>query len=54
MTLEQEDPTWEAEYAHFKALCGSGHKTDLSGDLWLQRVLGRLSASATMPERQSA
>ena len=50
LTLELDDPTWEAEYAHFKRLCADGHKTDLSGDIWLQRVLGRLGASAEAPE----
>jgi scyllo-inositol 2-dehydrogenase (NADP+) len=46
VTLEQEDPTWALEYAHFKALCKSGARTDLSTDLWLQRCLRRLSAEA--------
>jgi scyllo-inositol 2-dehydrogenase (NADP+) len=40
--LIQEDPTWAAEYAHFKKLCERGAKTDLSNDLWLYRVLSRL------------
>ena len=40
--LIQEDPTWAAEYAHFKNLCERGAKTDLSNDLWLYRVLSRL------------
>jgi predicted dehydrogenase len=46
MTLVQDDPTWELEYAHFKTLCLSGAKTDLSNDIWLHRVLRRLSAEA--------
>jgi len=45
-TLVQDDPTWALEYAHFKALCGSGAQTDLSNDIWLHRVLSRLSAEA--------
>jgi scyllo-inositol 2-dehydrogenase (NADP+) len=45
-TLVQDDPTWALEYAHFKDLCGSGAKTDLSNDLWLHRVLARLCADA--------
>ncbi|HKF10384.1 MAG TPA: Gfo/Idh/MocA family oxidoreductase [Xanthobacteraceae bacterium] len=45
-TLVQEDPTWALEYAHFKTLCLSGAKTDLSNDIWLHRVLQRLSAQA--------
>lgn len=44
--LTQDDPTWAAEYAHFKNLCAGGAKADLSGDLWLHRVLSRLSAEA--------
>jgi predicted dehydrogenase len=46
ITLVQEDPTWELEYAHFKKLCTSGAKTDLSNDIWLGRTLGRLSREA--------
>lgn len=42
-TLVQDDPTWEAEYAHFKSLCESGHRTDLKQDRWLMRVLSDLS-----------
>ena len=42
VTLVEDDPTWAAEYAHFKALCESGQSTDLSNDLWLQRLLRRL------------
>ena len=46
-TLEQPDPTWESEYAHFKALCRNGQRTDLSGDIWMHRVLGRLGQGVT-------
>jgi predicted dehydrogenase len=46
VTLAQDDPTWALEYAYFKALCGSGARTDLAGDLWLQRTLRRLAAEA--------
>lgn len=46
VTLVQDDPTWEAEYAHFKSLCLGGGETDLSTDVWLQRVLARLSDQA--------
>ncbi len=48
ITLVQEDPTWELEYAYFKKLCTSGAKTDLSNDIWLGRTLGRLSREAGM------
>jgi scyllo-inositol 2-dehydrogenase (NADP+) len=45
-TLTQDDPTWSAEYAHFRSLCGHSAPTDLSNDLWLHRVLSRLGAEA--------
>jgi len=45
-TLVQPDPTWEREYAHFKALCADGEKTDLRGDLWIQRTLRELGDQA--------
>jgi scyllo-inositol 2-dehydrogenase (NADP+) len=51
--LTQEDPTWAAEYAHFKKLCERGEKTDLSNDLWLHRVLSRLGAEAVSKLRNS-
>jgi scyllo-inositol 2-dehydrogenase (NADP+) len=46
VTLVQDDPTWEAEYTHFKTLCASRQATDLSGDLWLSRTLRRLGHDA--------
>ena len=46
VTLEQDDPTWEAEYAHFRRLCDGGAVTDLSGDIWLNRELRRLGEDA--------
>ncbi len=46
VTLVREDPTWEAEYAHFRALCLGGGTTDLSNDLWLNRVLRKLGQQA--------
>lgn len=45
VTLVQEDPTWAAEYEHFKRLVNSGSITDLSNDLWLQTNLRRLGLS---------
>ena len=45
-TLEQPDPTWALEYAHFKSLCAARAPADLSRDLWLQRTLRRLGAQA--------
>ena len=44
-TLVLEDPTWSAEYNHFKTLCQSGHMTDLSQDRWLMATLGGLANS---------
>lgn len=46
VTLVEEDPTWAAEYAHFKGLVEAGVPTDLSGDLWLNRLLRRLGEDA--------
>jgi len=46
VTLVQDDPTWALEYAHFRGLCERGAQTDLSGDLWLNRVLRRLGEDA--------
>ena len=46
VTLTEEDPTWVAEYAHFKRLVATRATTDLGGDRWLHRVLGRLSTDA--------
>ena len=41
-TLVEDDPTWAAEYAHFKGLIESGAITSLENDIWLQNVLGTL------------
>ena len=46
VTLVEDDPTWAAEYAHFKALCARRAPTDLTNDLWLNRTLQRLAAKA--------
>ena len=50
--LEQEDPTWALEYAHFKALCERGESTDLSSDLWLNRLLRDLGKVAVKAAEQ--
>ena len=42
VTLVQDDPTWALEYARFKFLCQQGAATDLSNDLWLNRLLRQL------------
>lgn len=44
VTLEQPDPTWEAEYAHFKALCAAGGPSNTDNDIWIQSRLDELSA----------
>jgi predicted dehydrogenase len=46
VTLVQDDPTWVAEYAHFRKLIADRAITDLSNDRWLHRILGKLSAEA--------
>ena len=46
VTLVQEDPTWAAEYAHFTQLVAEGNQTDLSTDIWLNRLLGKLGDEA--------
>lgn len=46
ISLNQPDPTWHLEYAHFKRLVETGATTDLGGDLWLQRTLSRLGDDA--------
>jgi scyllo-inositol 2-dehydrogenase (NADP+) len=46
VTLVQDDPTWEAEYAHFKGLVAMRAQTDLGADLWLNRLLRRLGDEA--------
>ncbi len=43
IVLTQADPTWEAEYAHFKSLCANGATTTLANDVWLEDTLGALA-----------
>jgi scyllo-inositol 2-dehydrogenase (NADP+) len=43
VTLAQDDPTWALEYEHFKGLCREREPADLSNDIWLLRVLAKLS-----------
>lgn len=44
--LVQDDPTWALEYQHFKMLCANRRVGDLADDLWLNRTLRLLGASA--------
>ena len=53
MTLVQDDPTWALEYEHFKTLCRERRPTDLSNDIWLNRVLRKLGAEAAEMARAS-
>jgi scyllo-inositol 2-dehydrogenase (NADP+) len=46
VTLVQDDPTWELEYAHFKEVCAGGYVTDLSNDIRLNRMLRGLGEAA--------
>ena len=50
--LEMPDPTWVAEYAHFKELCARpAHNLD--NDLWINNVFNRVRASLGLPAPQS-
>ena len=52
VTLEQEDPTWALEYAHFAKLCEARTATDLANDLWLNRALRGLGKAAVREVRR--
>lgn len=56
-TLVQSDPTWALEYEHFKKLCMNAksetYKTDLSCDLWISKVLRKLSDNAIETAKKS-
>ncbi len=43
---EQGDPTWEAEYGHFKKMCLSGGVGNITNDIWLDRQLQSLTRNA--------
>jgi scyllo-inositol 2-dehydrogenase (NADP+) len=45
VTLEQPDPTWEAEYRHFKQLCTTGGN-NIGNDIWINDALAGLSRLA--------
>lgn len=42
-TLEQSDPTWALEYAHFKRLCETGGN-NIANDIWINDTLRDLKA----------
>ena len=50
VTLIQPDPTWYLEYMHFKELCKDGYRTDLSTDIWSNRILQKLAKDITKRE----
>jgi predicted dehydrogenase len=52
ITLVQEDPTWELEYAHFKTMCAGGQVTDLSNDIKINRMLRELGVHAVAEARR--
>lgn len=45
VTLEQPDPTWGAEYRHFKQLCATGG-SNIDNDIWINDTLAGLSRLA--------
>lgn len=51
VTLAEDDPTWRIEYAHFKKLCEREVETDLSRDLWLQKMLRTMGEQAVAMAR---
>jgi len=46
ITLTRPDPTWEAEYAHFKHLVQQGGEGNISNDVLINRILRQLSEYA--------
>jgi len=46
VVLVRDDPTWKAEYEHFKRLCETRQMTDLSNDIWLGNTLAGLGRRA--------
>ena len=45
-TLTQDDPTWVAEYAHFKTLCAAGGPSSFDNDIAVGRGLAKLAREA--------
>jgi scyllo-inositol 2-dehydrogenase (NADP+) len=45
-TLENPDPTWDLEYAHFERLCAAP-AVDLDRDRWIDSVLGEVAAAVS-------
>ena len=49
VTLVQDDPTWQAEYEHFRSLCAVAAPADLSSDLWIHELLSGFESSSADP-----
>ena len=41
--LMQDDPTWKAEYNHFKNLINNEYITNLSKDIWIQNTFKKIN-----------
>jgi scyllo-inositol 2-dehydrogenase (NADP+) len=49
VTLVQSDPTWVAEYEHFKRLCAAGEPGNIETDMLLNELLSGLAQQAMTP-----
>lgn len=47
-TLVYADPTWKAEYEHFKAQCRGG-ATNLENDIWINSILQQMETMSGNP-----
>lgn len=52
VTLVQPDPTWEAEYRHFKALCAAGEPGNTENDQVINAVLDGLTRQSLQGSRK--
>lgn len=48
IVLYQDDLTWDAEYAHFQALCSSNRPVLLNKEKWISTELERLAREASI------
>lgn len=51
VTISEADPTWKAEYQHFKSLVDAG-TSNIENDIWIQDVLASLSRKIIMGTSQ--
>ena len=49
VTVVEDDPTWMAEYAHFKKLCATSAPANLNIDRWIGRLMARFSDQIGSP-----